>query len=225
MRRSTLCLIVGAVLGGCESAADPVEPASGSGDVFELAAASGAVDESRLNPPLSTNFNWRCHLEAGVRPVCIGQGPSTDNTDGWVPADPEAAVCDGGRLIYHNQTVKGIGVRHYDSDYRLTDRRVHWIGSEHFSLASDGSGATASGESNFFEGFVYAVPADESTITETVRGTDSKAATDQPPHELIFLNKGEVRFTPDGNLEVLSGRWDFVDDFEGAVQRLCAALQ
>jgi hypothetical protein len=72
---------------------------------------------------------------------------------------------------------------------------------------------------------VFGLPADESTITETIRGTDSKAATDQPPHELVYLNKGELRFTPDGALEVVSGRWDFVDDFEGAIQRLCAALQ
>ncbi len=222
MRRSTLYLIMAAVLGGCESAADPVDPASGSEDAAELAAASGVVDESRLDPPLSTNFDWSCHLEAGSRPVCIGQGPSFDNTDGWALAD---AACDDGRLIYHNLSMKGIGVRHYDADYRLTDRRAHWLGRESFSLAPDGSGKTASGEANFFESFVYGVPADDATITETVRGTDSRAATDQPPHELIFLNKGEVRFAPDGSLEVLSGRWDFVDDFEGAVRRLCAALE
>jgi hypothetical protein len=224
MRRSTLCLILAAVLGACESAADPVENTSGRSDAAEFGAAQRAVDESRLDPPLSTNFDWRCHLEAGSRPVCIGQGPSNDNTNGWAPEGADA-VCDGGRLIYHNASVKGIGVRHYDSDYRLTDRRVHWIGRERFSLAPDGSGKTASGETNFFDSFVYGVPADDATITETVRGTDSKAATDQPPHQLIFLNKGEIRFTPDGSLEVLSGRWDFVDDFEGAVQRLCGALQ
>ena len=214
MRRSTLCLMLAAVLGGCESAADPVDPTSGRADAAEVLAAALGVDESRLDPPLSTNFDWRCHLEAGSRPVCIGQGPSTDNTDGWAPAD---AVCDGGKPIYHTLSVNGMGVRHYDADYRLTDRQVHWVGRESFSLAPDGSGKTASGEVNFFDTFVYGVPADDGTITETIRGTDSQAATDQPPHQLIYLNKGEVRFTPDGNLEVLSGRWDFVDDPEEEV--------
>jgi hypothetical protein len=224
--RPILFLISVAVLAGCESAADPVDPVSGAPVSTEpIEKRDRAVDESRLDPPLSNNFDWKCHLERGGRPVCIGQGPSPDNTNGWEPADPEAWVCTGSRLIYHNLSAQGIGVRHYDSDYRLVEREVHWLGRDRFSLSPDGSGKTASGEANFFDTFVFGVPADESTITETIRGTDSKAATDQPPHELVFINKGEVRFTPDGELEVVSGRFDFVDDFEGAIQRLCAALE
>ncbi len=157
--------------------------------------------------------------------MCHGDGPSPDNTDGWQPEDPEAWVCPDGGLIYHDLSAHGIAVRRYDSDYRLVERVVHWIGRDQFSLMPDGSGRTASGEINFFDAFAFAVPADESTVTETIRGTDSKAATDQPPHQLVFLNKGELRFTPDGELQILSGRWDFADDFTGAIQRLCAALR
>jgi hypothetical protein len=225
MSRPLCCVAVAALLAGCDSTPDPTEPVAITGSPSTAAASHRAVDLSRLNPPLSTNFDWRCQVEADGGPVCLGQGPSTDNTDGWVPEDPEAWVCPGDKLIYHDLAAQGIGVRHYDSDYRLTDRTVHWFGRDRFSLSPDGSGRTASGELNFFDSFVYGVPADESTITETIRGTDSKAATDQPDHELVFLNKGEVRFTSEGDLQVLSGRWDFVDDFDGAIQRMCAALQ
>ena len=142
-------------------------------------------------------------------------GAGGSSTPGSAPA---------GGLVYHNLSANGIAVRRYDSDYRLVDRVVRWLSRTRFSLTPDGSGRTASGELNFFDTFAYGVPADESTITETIRGTDSKAATDQPPHQLVFLNKGELRFTPDGELQVLSGRWDFVADFPGAIQRLCTAL-
>ena len=224
MCRLTLCLILAAVLGGCESVADPADLADGSRDAAELAAASGAVDLSRLDPPLSTNFNWRCHLEAGSQPVCIGQGPFYRQYR-WMGSDRVR------RGVRWRQThlSQPVGERHRRAPLR---RRLPLDGSPGSLDRARALQPRArrlrqdcERRVQLLRGFVYGVPADDGTITETIRGTDPRPATDQPPHKLVFLNKGEVRFTPDGKLEVLSGRWDFVDDFEGAVQRLCGALQ
>jgi hypothetical protein len=218
MSRLIMPIILAALVLGCDARSNLVDPvAVPTENAAGAAGARRAVDLSKLEPALSSNFTWKCHFERQDEPVCIGSGPSTDNTNGWIPADPEAWVCQGGILIYHNLTVQGKAVRRYDSDYHLVDRTVHWVGRDRYSLKSDGAGKTASGESNFKDEFMYGVPADEATVTEVISGTDSKAAPDQPPHTLLFLNKGEVKFSPDGNLTVLSGRWDFVTDFEGAI--------
>jgi hypothetical protein len=65
-----LCAIAGIV--GCEVTSDSVAPVSTENGSSGLAAASArTVDLTRLDPPLSTNFDWKCHLEAGSEPVCI----------------------------------------------------------------------------------------------------------------------------------------------------------
>jgi hypothetical protein len=49
--------------------------------------------------------------------------------------------------------------------------------------------------------------------------------TDQPPHELLYLDKGEFRIDPSGALTIVSGRNDLATDFDAAVARTCAAQE
>jgi hypothetical protein len=55
--------------------------------------------------------------------------------------------------------------------------------------------------------------------------TETEIRLDAPGHEILVLDKGELRIDPSGGLTILSGRWDFFTD-EGAFSaRICDALK
>jgi hypothetical protein len=94
------------------------------------------------------------------------------------------------------------------------------------SAHPDGSGKTASGTEDFFETDDYSIHGNtQDGVTITTEGTEAKAVTDQPPHELLYLDKGELRTDPSGAGTIVSGRWDLFTDFDAAVARTCAALE
>jgi hypothetical protein len=46
-----------------------------------------------------------------------------------------------------------------------------------------------------------------------------------PGHEILGLDKGELRIDPSGAFTILSGRWDFFTDGDAANALFCAALK
>jgi hypothetical protein len=105
-------------------------------------------------------------------------------------------------------------------------RHLHWFGDSHQSSHADGSGKTASGTENFFETDDYSIHGNaQDGVTITIEGMDAKESPIQPPHELLYLDKGEFRIDPSGALTIVSGRNDLATDFDAAVARACAALE
>jgi hypothetical protein len=229
MRAVVSYVILTALLAGCDSATDTIGPSNSSPATPALAAAALAVDgpgvdRSRFQPQLSTNLDWSCRWVSNQTQVlCTAYGKDVETTNGWVPID----VCPDGSVIYRNESSSLVAKRFYNSDYELVQKVLHWFGSGQSSLHADGSGKTASGERNVMETFDYSIPGNTSeAVTATAKGTEGKVVTDQPPHEVLILDKGEVQFDPNGDdFTILSGRWDDLTDVDGALTRVCEALK
>ena len=188
-----------------------------------MAVDGPGLDRSRFQPQLSTNLEWGCRWVTDQSEIlCTASGQDVDDSDGWQPD----WQCPDGNILYAKSSFSLVAKRTYDRDYKLVQRHVHWFGDSHQSAHADGSGKTASGTEDFFETDDYSIHGNtQDGVTITIEGTDAKAVTDQPPHELLYLDKGELRTDPSGAGTIVSGRWDLFTDFDAAVARTCAALQ
>jgi hypothetical protein len=188
-----------------------------------LAVDGPGIDRSLFKPQLSTNVEWGCRWVTDQGEIlCTASGQDVNDVPGWQPD----WQCPDGNLLYTKASFSLVAKRTYDSDYKLVQRHLHWFGNSHTSAHADGSGKTASGTEDFFETDDYSIHGNtQDGMTQTIDGTDAKAVTDQPPHELLYLDKGELRTDPSGVVTIVSGRWDLFTDFDAAVARTCEALR
>jgi hypothetical protein len=184
---------------------------------FAQVSDDATVDRTRLVPPLPEDHVWKCL--AGGKPgtaVCLGLGESSrfESTPG--------PRCAAAQLERHRVGHSVVTHRTYGADGRLTQHITHQTYGEHYTIP--GTDLRTEGGSDVFVVDDLA-PGGSTVRTWRVLGTESYQYSF--PGELIWANHGELRVDyPDGaaNVTVVSGRWDRVDDPEGARERLCAAF-
>jgi hypothetical protein len=226
---SPAALALAAALAACTTGADssaPTGPGTG-GDVtpgVSLKVDGPGIDRSRFQPALFPGLDRGCRWVSDQRQIfCNANALAFEVLD---PFTPVFDCADGGTVlakISRNLIAK----RYYDSDYRLVRRVLHWYENNAVSSRHpDGSGPTASGSEDFFETNDYAIPGNfDEGVTTTLRGTEADIRLDAPGHEILVLDKGELRIDPSGAFTILSGRWDFFTDADAANARICAALK
>jgi hypothetical protein len=226
---SAAAVALAAVLAACTPGADSSEP-TGPGTVGDvtpgvsLKVDGPGIDRSRLQPALFPGLDWGCRWVSDQRQIfCNANALAFEADDGFGPA----LDCADGGTVYAKNSRNLIAKRYYDSDYRLVRRVLHWYeNSQILSRHPDGSGPTASASENYFETNDYSIPGNtDDGVTTTLRGTEIEIRLDAPGHEILVLDKGEVRIDPSGAFTILSGRWDFFTDGDAATARICAALQ
>jgi hypothetical protein len=189
-----------------------------------LKADGPGIDRSRFQPALFPGLDWGCRWVSDDRQILCNA-----NALAFSVLDPFTAVteCADGGTVYAKDSNALIAKRYYDSDYRLVQRALHWYGNNAvYSRRPDGSAPTASGSQNFVETDDYSIPGNtEEGVTVTLRGTENEIRLDAPGHDILALDKGELRIAPNGDLTILSGRWDFFTDGDAANARICAALE
>jgi hypothetical protein len=183
---------------------------------FSEVADDGTVDRSRLVPPLPEDHVWKCFTEseAGTA-VCLGLGDSRRFEP--FPGPP----CPSVQLERHRLGRSMVTHRTYAPDGRLTQQITHETYEEHYAVV--GSAPGTQGGTDVF--VVDDLAPDGAVATRRVVGTESYQHTGDGV--LVWVNQGELRIEdPDGDREVtiVSGRWDRLDDPEGARERLCAAF-
>jgi hypothetical protein len=182
------------------------------------------IDRSRFQPALFPGLDWGCRWVSDQRQIfCNANALAFDVLD---PFTPVFDCADGG-TVYAKISRNLIAKRYYDSDYRLVRRVLHWYKNNAVSSRHpDGSGPTASGSEDFFETNDYSIPGNfDDGVTTTLRGTETDIRLDAPGHEILVLDKGELRIDPSGAFTILSGRWDFFTDGDAANALFCAALK
>ncbi|GAA4287535.1 hypothetical protein [Georgenia daeguensis] len=184
---------------------------------FAEVADDGTVDRTRLVPPPAEGHEWKCLTEGGPGTVvCLGLGDSRR----FEPAP--GPRCPAAQLERHRVGHSVVTHRTYGPDGRLTQQITHQTYGEHYTIP--GTDLRTEGATDVF--VVDDLAPDASTVrTRRVLGTESYQYS--LPGELIWVNHGELRIEdPDGaaRVTVVSGRWDRVDDPEGARERLCAAF-
>jgi hypothetical protein len=222
---SPAALALATILTACTPGADSSEPTGpGTGGEVNLKVDGPGIDRSRFQPALFPGLDWGCRWVSGDSQIfCNANAQAFEVLD---PFTPVTECADGG-TVYAEISRNLIAKRYYDSDYRLVRRVLHWYENNGVSSRHpDGSGPTASGSENFFETNDYTIPGnmDEGVIT-TLRGTENEIRLDAPGHEILALDKGELRIDPSGATTILSGRWDFFTDEAAANARICAALK
>jgi len=226
---SPAALALAAALAACTPSADSSEPTGPGtgGDVppgVSFKADGPGIDRSRFQPALFPGLDWGCRWASDQRQIfCNANALAFEVLD---PFTPVTDCADGG-TVYAKNSRNLIAKRYYDSDYRLVQRVLHWYeNSQILSRHPDGSGPTASGSENFFETNDYSIPGNmDDGVTTTLQGTEAEIRLDALGHELLVLDKGELRIDPSGAFTILSGRWDFFTDGDAANARICAALQ
>jgi hypothetical protein len=222
---SPAALALAAILTACTPGADSSEPTGpGTGDEVNLKADGPGIDRSRFQPALFPGLDWGCRWVSGDSQIfCNANALAFDVLD---PFTPVTECADGG-TVYAKSSRNLIAKRYYDSDYRLLQRVLHWYQNNAvLSRHPDGSGPTASVSENFFETDDYSIPGNMADgVTTSLRGTEAEIRLDAPGHEILVLDKGELRIDPSGAFTILSGRWDFFTDEAAANARICAALK
>jgi hypothetical protein len=224
---SPTTLALAATLMACIPDADSPDPTGpGSrGEVKPTLKVDGpGIDRSRFQPALFPGLDWGCRWVSGQAQIfCNANALAFDVLD---PFTPVIECADGG-TVYAKSSRNLIAKRYYDGDYRLVRRVLHWY--KHNAVLSrhpDGSRPTASGNENFFETNDYSIPGNvDDGVTTILRGTETDIRLDAPGHEILVLDKGELRIDPSGGLTILSGRWDFFTDEGAANARICDALK
>jgi hypothetical protein len=226
---SPAALALAVTLTACSPGADSAEP-TGPGTGGEvtpgvsLKVDGPGIDRSRFQPALFPGLDWGCRWVSGQCQIfCNANALAFDVLD---PFTPVFDCADGG-TVYAKISRNLIAKRYYDSDYRLVRRVLHWYENNAVSSRHpDGSGPTASGSEDFFETNDYSIPGNfDDGVTTTLRGTETDIRLDAPGHEILVLDKGELRIDPSGAFTILSGRWDFFTDGDAANARICAALK
>jgi len=222
---SPAALALAAILTACTPGADSSEPTGpGTGGEVNLKADGPGIDRSRFQPALFPGLDWGCRWVSGDSQIfCNANALAFDVLD---PFTPVTECADGG-TVYAKSSRNLIAKRYYDSDYRLVQRVLHWYQNNAvLSRHPDGSGPTASVSENFLETNDYSIPGNfDDGVTTTFRGTEVEIRLDAPGHEILVLDKGELRIDPSGAFTILSGRWDFFTDEAAANARICAALK
>jgi hypothetical protein len=229
MYRLMMYLLLAEALVGCDSTSQPATSPSDptQGPEFSaggLPADGPGIDRSLFQPQLSSNLDWGCRwVSDNSQILCTANGKDIERTDGWQPTD----VCPDGNIIYENGSRSLIAKRFYNSDYKLVEKVLHWFGAGKISLHPDGSGKTASGTGSAMELWEYSIPGNTGEgVTVTIQGTDAKFVTDQPPHEVLVLDKGELIYDPNGDeFTIVTGRWDIFTEFDAVIARECEALR
>jgi hypothetical protein len=221
-------LALAAALTACSPSADspgPTGPGTG-GEVTPgatLKVDGPGIDRSRFQPALFPGLDWGCRWVSDHSQIfCNANALAFEVLDPFTPV----TECTDGGTVYAKLSRNLIAKRYYDSDYRLVQRVLHWYENNTvFSRHPDGSGPAASGRANYFETNEYSIPGNmDDGVTTTFRGTEAEIWLDAPGHDILVLDKGELRIDPSGAFTILSGRWDFFTDGDAANARICAAL-
>jgi hypothetical protein len=126
--------------------------------------------------------------------------------------------------VYVSGTYTSIARRIGDAEGRAlrTTFRDHYI--ETFSLSPDGSGPTLRSFGRSNKVFVYAIPGDVGSRTETVSGLEARVTS--PGLGVLLIDVGVKSWDSEGNLLKAGGLHAFLDDdaFEAAAARICAAF-
>jgi hypothetical protein len=187
----------------------------------------GTVDFAKLVPILrhdNPNMHWVCKTTT-AGPECCGVGGKTPVPD-WEAHDD--FVCDGAN-VFHTYTESERTVRHYnpveaDGLARLRSRDVHLVNLELLSKHDDGSGNQVRFRGDFRRHDDFAVPGDQSTVTETYHGVMIDGQALQGSHRgNVIVEKGMLVIPPDGE-PTWSGQFDLDENFDAAVGRLCSHL-
>jgi hypothetical protein len=176
MRRFTTCLVLSAVLAGCESATDPMARASSAPSAPAFAASNGLVDPNTLIPvpppgaECHADGQWIiCHTALSLAPV---NEPGLE-----LPCGTE----------YETGTDDRRGIRWYNSDRRLAKRFVTQDVELEWSLSPTGAGPTVTLTVHANWRNDYAVPGDESTGPQITHG---EATLQAPGFGVIAHNAG-----------------------------------
>jgi hypothetical protein len=205
MRRISKCLALAAVLAGCDSATDSVDPASSSTGTPAFAAAGALVDPSSLTPPPPPGAVCRadgagtiCHTEVSF--------PSVNDPVFDLPC---GTVYETGSDVRH-------GIRWYNSDNKLVKRFVTQDAEATWSLSPTGAGPTVTATTHANWRNDYAVPGDVSTGPQVTHGD---GLTVQAPGFGVIAHIAGLD-PPDGPHR---GIFHDIDD-PAVAAKLCAAL-
>jgi hypothetical protein len=231
MRHFTTCLILTAVLTGCDSATELVNPGGpttgspsfpGSATADPVFAASPSadhdVDVSLLVPLLSPTFtNWTC-VATGTGPICRGER-LVDS--GWRASDFPCT-----QLVYEHSTDYRTQTRYYDENYLNYFRRFHMDAPDYLSLSPTGEGTTVviDAHLNFIE--TFGVPGDDQTLTVKTEGLLFQL---KDTHGGVILQwSGSILEPFGGDLEIIGGNVNsvksFVSDPDAFLAAVCHAL-
>jgi hypothetical protein len=188
-------------------------------DGFEQVTDDPTVDRGRLVPQLPEDHVWKCLAEEGPGTVvCLGRGAPTR----FEPAP--GPRCGTAQLERHRVGQVRVAHRTYGPDGRLRQQITHETYDEHYTLP--GSDLSTRGGTD-----VYRIDdlAPDGTTVRTRRTVGTESYQFFFPGELIWVNHGELHVDDpdddDATVTVVSGRWDRVEDPDGALGRLCAVFE
>jgi hypothetical protein len=207
--RVVKCLLLSAVLAGCDSGPDPFAPASGDPNHPAFASAGTIVDPNTLTPVPPPGAVCRadgngtiCHTEVSFAPVNEPQGDLTCGT------------------VYGTGTDNREGIRWYNTDDKLVKRFVQQHVDITLTLSSLGLGPTVwlHDEQNWTN--LYAVPGDLSTESQVSHGDGLKI---QAPGVGVIVHDAGISFDEGAQEGVHHGILRDFDD-PAVLAELCAAL-
>jgi hypothetical protein len=174
-----------------------------------------SVDPAIMQPALNATFGpfdcWR--TGAGI--VCDGA-----RTLAWEGA--ETGFECAGRPVYSTGTDERTQRRFGDEAGLALRTNQHVDIRETLSLTTDGSGPTLQGIAHFEERFVYVVPGDLSSRTDTYTGID--VTVTGAGVGLVIHDVGIKSFDIDDNVLLARGPHPILEDFDGAFATLCDAF-
>lgn len=209
-------------------------PAPSSDAAVTDAFYASAVDDPRVNkaklsfPPLP--YTWKCYYECGGKKhvACVGIADMEPRI-----LEPNEDFSCGFPIFFSrvnpDDPTKGehsISYRTFNQNNRITDRILHNSGTDTYSgTESTTSGPRTKGSFEYLNHSVFTTPGDTSSSTDTLTGTpDFMQSADNGDGELLVLNEGQVIFFPNGDVDIVSGRWDLFTDYDAANARMCSAL-
>jgi hypothetical protein len=175
------------------------------------AFAGQAINPLALNPP--ANAPYTC-MATGSGAIC--RYTIVDSHTG----QPSGTICPGGFELLDTATNKKSAVRYYDANGDLTRRVIY----ENYTVAevvNSVTGAYIPYTQHDTITDIPAVPGDLSTATETNTGENMMTA---PGLGHVWQYAGTFVTAPDGTVEFSAGPNNFLYDWSGLNQRVCAAL-
>lgn len=180
-----------------------------------MAGRTSSVDPALMQPPLNPGFApWEC-WRTGDGIICEGARRLS-----WEAVET-GLICDG-RMVYTNETDNRWLRRYGDANGLALKSTQHVDIRAILSLNADMSGPTLRGAGHFQEHYAYPIPGNISSRTDKYSGLDVRVTG--PGVGLVVHDVGVKVFDIEDNVLFARGPHPIVDDFEGAVAKLCDAF-
>ncbi len=186
--------------------------------LLALRGDDGKVDRSKLIPSLDvpSPLPYAGCAQTKDGPLCWGSQDVEYSNE-------EFDVCPDGRSIYTSEKRTEFFARQYDKNNKAWYRATISDNSK-FDITLNASGAKPklNNLSHFYVERVHPTHGDFSTFYRTWSGSyDYTLSKKGKP---VWIDVGVLQENEEGDILFQSGRWDSWNDYDGALDRICKAL-